>query len=39
MKLLLDNADKVRAQIGIITLDEDIQRTFETNTARPRGTY
>jgi DNA repair photolyase len=33
MKLLLDDADKVRAQIGIITLDEYIQRMFEPNTA------
>jgi DNA repair photolyase len=33
MKLFLNNADKVRAQIGIITLDEDIQRIFEPNTA------
>jgi DNA repair photolyase len=35
MKLLLDNADKVRAQIGITTLDEDIQHMFEPNTASP----
>jgi DNA repair photolyase len=33
MKLLLGHADKVRAQIGIITLDEDIRGTFEPNTA------
>jgi len=33
MNLLLSHADKVRAQIGIITLDEDIQRIFEPNTA------
>ncbi len=36
MSLLLSHADKVRAQIGIITLDEDIQRMFEPNTASPR---
>ncbi len=35
MSLLLSHADKVRAQVGIITLDEDIQRTFEPNTASP----
>jgi DNA repair photolyase len=35
MKLLLDNAGKVRAQIGVITLDEDIQHMFEPNTASP----
>jgi DNA repair photolyase len=35
MKLLLDNADKVRAQIGIITLDEYIQRMFEPNAVSP----
>jgi len=33
MSLLLSHADKVRAQVGIITLDEDIQRMFEPNTA------
>ena len=36
MKLFLDNAVKVKAQIGIITLDEDIQRIFEPNIAGPR---
>ena len=36
MRLFLDNADKVRAQIGIITLDEHIQRIFEPNTANPQ---
>jgi DNA repair photolyase len=35
MKLFLDNADKVRAQIGITTLDEYIQRMFEPNAASP----
>ena len=33
MSLLLNHADKVRVQIGIITLDEDIQRMFEPNAA------
>lgn len=33
MILLLNNADKVRAQIGIITLDEYIQRMFEPYAA------
>jgi DNA repair photolyase len=36
MELLLTNAGKVRAQIGIITLDEYIQRVFEPNTASSR---
>jgi DNA repair photolyase len=36
MELLLTNADKVRAQIGITTLDENIQRMFEPNAAIPR---
>jgi DNA repair photolyase len=35
MKLFFNNADKVRAQIGITTLDEGIQRMFEPNTASP----
>ena len=35
MRLLLDHADGVRAQIGITTLDEDVQRTFEPNAADP----
>jgi DNA repair photolyase len=35
MLLLLSYADRVRAQIGIITLDEYIQRMFEPNTASP----
>jgi DNA repair photolyase len=35
MKLFLDNAVKVKAQIGTITLDESIQRIFEPNTASP----
>ena len=36
VSLLLSHADKVRAQVGVITLDEDIQRMFEPNTAIPR---
>lgn len=36
MRLLLANVDKVRAQIGITTLDEYIQCVFEPNTASPR---
>ncbi|MBI2303117.1 MAG: radical SAM protein [Chloroflexi bacterium] len=36
MSLLLDHADNVRAQIGIITLDEGVQRMFEPNAASPR---
>jgi DNA repair photolyase len=35
MSLLLSHPDKVKAQIGIITLDEDIQRMFEPNAASP----
>jgi DNA repair photolyase len=35
MLLLLNNADKVRAQIGITTLNENIQRIFEPNAASP----
>jgi DNA repair photolyase len=33
MGLLLNHASKVRAQIGIITHDENIRRVFEPNTA------
>jgi DNA repair photolyase len=33
MELLLRNADKVRAQVGIITLDENIWSMFEPNAA------
>lgn len=36
MILILNNADKVRAQIGITTLDENIQRIFEPNIASPK---
>lgn len=35
MLLLFNNADKVRAQIGITTLNENIQRIFEPNAASP----
>jgi DNA repair photolyase len=33
IELLLSNADKVRAQVGIITLDENIRRMFEPDAA------
>jgi len=36
LELLLDHADLVRAQIGLITLDEKIARIFEPNAASPR---
>ena len=35
MSLLLKHADNVRAQVGIITLDENVQHMFEPNTADP----
>lgn len=35
MRLLLNHADKVRAQIGIITLDENVRCMFEPNAASP----
>ena len=35
MSLFLNHADRVRAQIGIITLNENIQHMFEPNTASP----
>lgn len=35
LTLLLDNADKVKAQIGVITLDEDVWHMWEPNTASP----
>jgi DNA repair photolyase len=35
LALLSDHAELVRAQIGIITLDESIAQTFEPNAARP----
>jgi len=34
MELLLRHREDVRAQIGIITLNEDIRRVFEPNAAR-----
>jgi len=33
LNLLLNNADKVRAQIGIITHDDNVRRMFEPNAA------
>lgn len=35
LALLSDHAELVRAQVGIITLDESIARTFEPNAAGP----
>ena len=37
LSLLTDNAELVRAQIGIITLDEGISQAFERNAASPQG--
>ncbi|HEU4758881.1 MAG TPA: radical SAM protein [Dehalococcoidia bacterium] len=36
MRLLIDNRDRVRAQIGIMTLDEHLASVFEPHAARPR---
>lgn len=36
LSLLIDNAELVRAQIGIITLDEGISQPFERNAASPQ---
>ncbi len=36
IQLLIDHAELVRAQIGLITLDERISRAFEPNAASPR---
>ncbi|MBI1886062.1 MAG: radical SAM protein [Chloroflexi bacterium] len=36
MELLIDHADLVQAQIGLITLDEDIARVFEPHAASLR---
>jgi DNA repair photolyase len=36
LHLLVEHAELVRAQIGIISLDEDIVRTFEPYAASPR---
>lgn len=36
LRLLIDHAELVRAQIGLITLDERISRAFEGNAPAPR---
>jgi len=36
LRLLVNHAELVRAQVGLITLDEHISRAFEPNVARPR---
>ena len=36
LRLLIDNAELVHAQIGIITLDEGISQAFERNAASPQ---
>lgn len=36
LRLLIDHAELVRAQVGLITLDEGISRAFEVNAAAPR---
>lgn len=36
MRVLLSHADKVRAEIGIITLNEDVAHMFEPSAASPR---
>ncbi len=36
IRLLIDHAELVRAQIGLITLDEEISRAFEPHAASPR---
>jgi len=36
LELLIDHADLVQAQIGLITLDEEIARAFEPHAASPR---
>ncbi len=36
LELLVDNADLVQSQIGLITLDEEIARLFEPHAASPR---
>ena len=36
LELLIDHADLVRAQIGLITLDEEIAHVFEPHAASPR---
>lgn len=36
LRLLMDHAELVRAQVGIITLDEHVSQAFEPNAASPR---
>jgi DNA repair photolyase len=36
LELLIDNADLVQAQIGLITLDEELARILEPHAASPR---
>jgi DNA repair photolyase len=36
LQLLIDHSELVRAQIGLVSLDEDISRAFEVNAAPPR---
>ncbi len=36
LQLLIDHADLVRAQVGLITLDERISQVFEPNAASPQ---
>lgn len=36
LDLLIEHADLVRAQTGLVTLDEEITRIFEPNAASPR---
>ena len=36
LELLIDHADLVQAQIGLITLDEEIARAFEPHAASPQ---
>ncbi|MDP2674379.1 MAG: radical SAM protein [Dehalococcoidia bacterium] len=36
LELLIDHAELVQAQVGLITLDEEIARAFESHAASPR---
>jgi DNA repair photolyase len=36
LELLIDHADLVQAQVGLITLDEELSRVFEPHAASPR---
>ena len=36
LELLIDHAGLVQAQIGLITLDEEVARVFEPHAASPR---